>query len=358
MHKVFINAASLCVNNLSKQDRPENWIKVDLPKIDSRILSPNSARRLSKAVKMGILCAMEALQQMDHSTLDGILVGSGKGCLIDSDKFLQSIVMQQEEFLSPTAFIQSTHNTVAGQIALLLKNTGYNMTYSQGRVSFESTVFDAYLQLVLNERKNLLVGAVDELSDISIEISEAIANTKDQPATGNTIDQPGTTNTTDQPITTNKTSLLARGGIPHTEGAGFFVFSNQQHQHSLGQLVDMVIYHPTEELPPESQLAAFLKKNKLSAEQIDLIIYGSAKHETPLEMEAKAFNNISKINYQLQLGYFDTDMVFALNLALKHLNNQTFRSMESPTGNKTGALQHILICNFGDQNSLMLLSRC
>lgn len=327
MHKVYINAASICVNNLSLPNSPENWVKVDLPKIDSKILSPNSARRMSKAVKMGILCAMEALQQIDRSELDGILVGSGKGCLIDSDKFLQSIVVQQEEFLSPTAFIQSTHNTVAGQIALLIKNTGYNMTYSQGRVSFESTVFDAYLQLVLNERKTLLVGAVDELSDIS----ERIANT------------------TDQPTTT---------GIPRTEGAGFFIFSNQKNQHTLGELVDMVIYQPTEELRPETQLAAFLKKNKLSAEQLDLVIYGSAKPETPSEMEAEAFNDLAKINYQSQIGYFDTDVVFAFDFALKQLNNQTFRSMESPTGNKIGAFQHVLICNFGDQNSLMLLSRC
>ena len=331
MHKVYINAASICVNNLSLPNSPENWVKVDLPKIDSKILSPNSARRMSKAVKMGILCAMEALQQIDRSELDGILVGSGKGCLIDSDKFLQSIVVQQEEFLSPTSFIQSTHNTVAGQIALLIKNTGYNMTYSQGRVSFESTVFDAYLQLVLNERKTLLVGAVDELSDISIDISERIANT------------------TDQPTTT---------GIPRTEGAGFFIFSNQKNQHPLGELVDMVIYHPTEELRPETQLAAFLKKNKLSAEQLDLVIYGSAKPETPSEMEAEAFNDLAKINYQSQIGYFDTDVVFAFDFALKQLNNQTFRSMESPTGNKIGAFQHVLICNFGDQNSLMLLSRC
>lgn len=331
MHKVYINAASICVNNLSLPNSRENWIKVDLPKIDSKILSPNSARRMSKAVKMGIICAMETLQQIDRSELDGILVGSGKGCLIDSDKFLQSIVVQQEEFLSPTAFIQSTHNTVAGQIALLIKNTGYNMTYSQGRISFESTVFDAYLQLALNERKTLLVGAVDELSDISIDISESIANT------------------TDQPITT---------GIPRTEGAGFFIFSNQKNQHTLGELVDMVIYHPTEELRPETQLAAFLKKNKLSAEQLDLVIYGSAKPETPSEMEAEAFNDLAKINYQSQIGYFDTDVVFAFDFALKQLNNQTFRSMESPTGNKTSAFQHVLICNFGDQNSLMLLSRC
>lgn len=331
MHKVYINAASICVNNLSLPNSRENWIKVDLPKIDSKILSPNSARRMSKALKMGIICAMEALQQIDRSELDGILVGSGKGCLIDSDKFLQSIVVQQEEFLSPTAFIQSTHNTVAGQIALLIKNTGYNMTYSQGRVSFESTVFDAYLQLVLNERKTLLVGAVDELSDISIDISESIANT------------------TDQPITT---------GIPRTEGAGFFIFSNQKDQHTLGELIDMVIYHPTEELRPESQLAAFLKKNKLSAEQLDLVIYGSAKPEPPSEMEAEAFNDLAKINYQSQIGYFDTDVVFAFDFALKQLNNQTFQSMESPIGNKTGAFQHVLICNFGDQNSLMLLSRC
>jgi hypothetical protein len=205
------------------------------------------------------------------------------------------------------------------------------MTYSQGRVSFESTVFDAYLQLLLNERKTLLVGAVDELSDISIDISESIANTRDQPTTT---------------------------GIPRTEGAGFFIFSNQKNQHTLGELVDMVIYHPTEELRPETQLAAFLKKNKLSAEQLDLVIYGSAKPETPSEMEAEAFNDLAKINYQSQIGYFDTDVVFAFDFALKQLNNQTFRSMESPTGKKIGAFQHILICNFGDQNSLMLLSRC
>ena len=69
MHKVYINAASICVNNLSLPNSPENWVKVDLPKIDSKILSPNSARRMSKAVKMGIISAMEALQQIDRSEL-------------------------------------------------------------------------------------------------------------------------------------------------------------------------------------------------------------------------------------------------------------------------------------------------
>jgi len=331
MNKVYINAASICVTTPDQHHTAENWLKVDVPKIDSKLLSPNATRRMSKAVKMGILCSLEAVSQMDLANLDGILVGSSKGCLIDSDKFLQSIVEQQEEFLSPTPFIQSTHNTVAGQIALLIKNTGYNMTYSQERISFESAALDAYIQLTMDERNTLLVGAVDELSDISIKISSILDKT---------------------------TSQQQMTGISQSEGAGFFIFSNRQDEHTRAELTDISIYQAKAKLSSEAQLLAFLKKNKVPIEQIDAIIYGSANMENPFDASSTSFNKTRKINYQLQIGRFDTDIVFALDLALKLLCNQTLVQKSSPIENGNRSYQKILICNFGEQNSLMLLSGC
>ncbi|MCS4225576.1 beta-ketoacyl synthase chain length factor [Sphingobacterium sp. BIGb0165] len=329
MQKVYINGSSVAVINSAQLDTTEQWIKINLPKIDGAVIPPAATRRMSKAVKMGIICGIEAMRQADCPNPDGILVGTGKGCLVDSDKFLKAIIEQKEDFLSPTAFIQSTHNTVAGQIALLTKNSGYNMTYSQGRISFESAALDAYIQLTMNEHVSLLVGAVDELSDISIEINQAID--KDQ---------------------INDTNDI------QTEGAGFFVFSNQKDSHTLGELKDIDIYRNTADHTSEKQIGEFLKRNQLTINQIDTIIYSSTTVEASFSTGSPILEKINKIKYNSQTGIFDTDIVFAFDLALKRLNDQTFSTSISLNEGKIQYDRNILICNFGEQNSLMLLSRC
>lgn len=330
MQKVYINGSSVAVINATQLDSAEQWIKINLSKIDSNLISPTAARRMSKAVKMGVGCGMEAMQQAACPNPDGIIVGTGKGCLVDSDKFLRAINEQKEDFLSPTAFIQSTHNTVAGQIALLTKNSGYNMTYSQGRISFESAALDAYIQLSMNERQSLLVGAVDELSDISIEIDKATKR--------------------DQLNAIDHTKYI------QTEGAGFFIFSNQKNAHTLGELRDIDIY---QQGPDHSkQIIKFLTRNQLTMDQIDSVIYHSTTVGTPFGTTSPTLEKISKINYYSQIGTFDTDSVFAFDMALKRLNDQTFPTTTSLIGRKKRHDQNILICNFGEQSGLMLLSRC
>ena len=80
-------------------------------------IPPAAIRRMSKSVKMGMVAASVALEQA-HLTPQAIFVGTGMGCLQDSEKFLKTLLDNQEQHLTPTAFIQSTHNTVAGQIAI------------------------------------------------------------------------------------------------------------------------------------------------------------------------------------------------------------------------------------------------
>ena len=60
------------------------------------------------------------------------------------------MVDSNESALNPTPFIQSTHNTIGSQIALLLQCQGYNQTYTQRAFSFENVLLDAILELKEN----------------------------------------------------------------------------------------------------------------------------------------------------------------------------------------------------------------
>ncbi len=93
-------------------------------------------RRMSRILKFGIAAAMIAIDDAGKPELDAISTGTGFGCLEDSEIFLRNIVAENEGVVSPTPFIQSTHNTVSGQIALLLKCQKANNTFSHKGFSF------------------------------------------------------------------------------------------------------------------------------------------------------------------------------------------------------------------------------
>jgi 3-oxoacyl-(acyl-carrier-protein) synthase len=70
-----------------------------------------------------------------------------------------------EEALSPTHFMQSTHNTVGSALAIYTKTHGYNTTYSHGSISFDLTVQDAWMQMQLGKISTALVGGHDEMTE-------------------------------------------------------------------------------------------------------------------------------------------------------------------------------------------------
>src|SRR4051812_17018644 len=71
-------------------------------------------RRMSRIIKMGVAAAKLSLQEAGVEKPDAIITGTAYGCLDDTGVFLTKMINQQEEMLTPTSFIQSTHNTVAG----------------------------------------------------------------------------------------------------------------------------------------------------------------------------------------------------------------------------------------------------
>src|ERR1700761_6514025 len=110
-------------------------------------IDPKLARRMSGIIKMGVATAMECLKKTEVNMPGAIITGTAYGCLEDTVTFLTRTIEQNEELLPPTAFIQSTHNTVAAQVALTLGCHNYNNTFVHKGVSFESALQDAVMFL-------------------------------------------------------------------------------------------------------------------------------------------------------------------------------------------------------------------
>lgn len=127
-------------------------------------------RRMSRIIRMGIAAGMDALHEASLQVPDGIITGTGYGCLDDTGIFLSKLVENREQALNPTPFIQSTHNTIGSQLALLLQCQGYNQTYTQRALSFENALTDAWMTLEEDPTQRLLTGAADEITAVSHDI--------------------------------------------------------------------------------------------------------------------------------------------------------------------------------------------
>ncbi len=141
---------------------------------DIKALIPDAAlrRRMSRIVKMGVSVGMACVQQVGVAEIDAIITATGFGCLDDSEKFLRTLIENDESLLNPTPFIQSTFNTVGGQIGLLCKNHCYNMTYTHRGRSFESALLDAILLIQSGEAHCVLLGGFDNNTPSQLKIME------------------------------------------------------------------------------------------------------------------------------------------------------------------------------------------
>ena len=141
------------------------------------VADPALRRRMSRIVKMGVACGLKCIEGLAPESIDAIITATGFGCLADTEKFIESIVANNERLLNPTPFIQSTFNTIGGQIALLRGIHSYNVTYAHRGLSFESALIDAAMQV--NEgKKNVLLGAIDEITASSADIQRRLGMTR------------------------------------------------------------------------------------------------------------------------------------------------------------------------------------
>ena len=128
-------------------------------------ISPIEARRMGKILKRAIATSKEALKASGLDSVDAIITGTGYGCIENTEFFLEALSKDGEQMLSPTYFMQSTHNTISSLVAIQTKNHGYNVTYAHKGISFDSALQDAVLQMRLGKINSALIGGHDELTE-------------------------------------------------------------------------------------------------------------------------------------------------------------------------------------------------
>lgn len=129
-------------------------------------LSPMEARRMGKLMKAATITSLSALQAANIDSPDAIITATAYGMLQNSERFLIDMSENGEQSLSPTLFMQSTHNTLSSAIAIRTHCHGYNTTYTQGEDSLRWALRDASRLLHTGQAKTVLVGYHDEATPL------------------------------------------------------------------------------------------------------------------------------------------------------------------------------------------------
>ena len=262
-------------------------------------IDPKLIRRMSHIIKIGVAAAKDCLDQTNIEMPGAIITGTALGCLEDTTTFLTRIIEQDEELLPPTAFIQSTHNTVAAQIALMLKCHQYNNTFVHKGISFESALIDAIMLLREQEADNILVGGIDEMTDTSFKVLTRLGLYKRWPVSNL------------QLLSTESNGSM--GG----EGSAFFLLSDKASNDNLAELSSVKTPYNTGDV--ETGITKFLAENKLKPEDIDLVITGKngdvRNDAIYKQLTSSIFRNAGIANYKHLCGEYATSSSFALWLA-------------------------------------------
>ncbi len=346
--KVFIRA-SACISpqktfNDDFLNDVAQYTDTRLPAIEpdyKEFIDPKQIRRMSRVIKMGVTAAKKCLHDAGLQMPGAIVTGTAFGCLEDTVTFLPRMISEREELLPPTAFIQSTHNTVAAQIALSLQCNNYNLTYVHKGISFESALLDGMMLLAEGEATNVLVGATEEMVDAGFKVLMRLGLYKRHPVSNSDLFK--------------ERSKGTIGG----EGAAFFLLEARPSANSMAELTALkVLYKPRD---IEACIAAFLRSYSLEVNDIGLVLTGRNgdiyNDEIYDALGLTLFKDAAIANYKHLCGEYPVSSSFALWLAVNIIQHQTVPQviMEKGTVN---APKKILIYNHYQQkyHSLMLVS--
>lgn len=171
MQPVYINHIASIHADTASGESP--YLSANEPDYKSIITNVALRRRMSRIIKMGVACGLECISTLPSEKVHAIITATGLGCLADTEKFLNTIIENEEQLLNPTPFIQSTFNTIGAQIALLRQIHAYNMTYVHRGLSFESALLDGMMRIWEGD-ENVLVGAIDEITPNSHAIQQRL----------------------------------------------------------------------------------------------------------------------------------------------------------------------------------------
>ena len=210
---------------------------------EGRLTLPSgSDRRMARIQRMAFDAAYSAIGRAGRSSVDGIFSSTALGCLEDTERFLLEMDENRGTLLSPLPFMRSTHNTMAGQLAMLAGVRGPNITFSHGLFGLHAAFIQARLHLLEHPDQHVLVLAVDERTPLLSAIVPA----------------------------------LQEGTVPG-EGAEAFVLSGERGEHPLARIEKVALSASTSIAGSWSALTG------APADQVDHVLIGHDAHGGPTD---------------------------------------------------------------------------
>mgnify|MGYP003113197315 FL=1 len=299
---------------------------------------------MSSGVKNGIVASTMAINDANVESPGAIITGTGMGCMQDSEKFLNNLINHDEEYLTPTSFIQSTHNTVGGQVALGLKCKAYNFTYVNTGVSFESALLDGLMQVENRDGENILVGGIDELADHTSKLYKLIEHTKSD---------------TEAPY--DIINKRTKGSISG-ESATFFVLDKEKTTNSYCKLADVKFVNNLEVSGLNDFVNDFLASNELTISDIDAVLLGNngdIEYDVYYDEAESLFSDADVLYYKHLFGEFMTSSSIAVSLGSDILKSQSIPGalIKNKLPQRNSKIKNLLIYNQyrGKDHSLILL---
>jgi hypothetical protein len=267
-------------------------------------INPNTIRRMSEILRIAVTCSLDCLAQSNIKQPDAIIVGTGLGCLHETEKFLDNFISNDKGLISPTAFIQSTHNTIGGQLSIILGNHNYNMTHTQNALSFEHSIQDATLSIE-EGKENILVGGADEYIQLLNDVVEK----------------------------------LGFKNLHLTSGASFFILSRISSENTIAKIIDVATYALAESF--SDVLGTFLNQNSINIQEIDLVLFSCLNEQDKEELKS-LFPETKIFDYLKYIGTYFTNSAFAMHYAIDSLKHHE------------GKIKKVLICNHLHKNHIGL----
>ncbi|MCL2072522.1 MAG: beta-ketoacyl synthase chain length factor [Marinilabiliaceae bacterium] len=292
---IFINS----IGSITPNKTIENGHFQCVEPLYKELINPIQLRRMSRILKMGLGASTICIQNLPESKIDAIIVGTGLACILDLEKFLFTVLEGNEQSLSPIPFINSTHNTVAAQIAFMHKITGYSNTFC-GADSFDSALADAIL--LLNEDANqVLIGGIDEYSEYHFFMNSEEHDLKN-----------------------------AQFG----EGAIFFILEKELKDNSFAQLIGVHSFLTKNKKCNnnlfeiiKTEITLFLKKYELELTDIEIFVSGKNGNCFSDDiydiLQRDFFPHSDTLQFKHLCGEYMTSTAFAMEHTARHLSNCT-----------------------------------
>ena len=289
---------------------------------------------------MGIGTGLQLLKKA--TKVEGIIIRTAIGGLEDSMKFINQIELFQEGSLTPTNFVQSTPNSVAGLLSIMSANSGYNATHVHNGLAFENAILDTKLHLSENDISSILIGTVDEISDWNFNIEYLAGCFKD-----------------DAVNTESLLSLNTKGTVCG-EGSSMFIIESSP-VNAICQIEDLAQFSYPTESEIINNIKTFLNKNNLKQSDIQALVLGMNGDIRTDYWYKNVYNELFKdqgiFTFKNLIGEYPTASAFAL-----YLSTYIIRGYSQPDKVILKApskeIKKILIYNHykGMQHSLILLS--